>query len=164
MDNLLRVGVLHAAGHRADQLGRLRGRSRLAGEVLSEAATLDELHGEVGSAGVLADLVDLHDVGVPHPRRRFRLDAEAGPLLRAGQGSVADQLQRDQPLQTHLPGLVDDPHAAPAELTEDFVTGDGRPVRRHCLARRRPLAGRREHAHRVSSFPGRCAPHLAQPH
>jgi hypothetical protein len=154
VDDFLLVGVLDGVGQGADQLGCLRGGLRLAGEVAIQAAPLDEFHGEVGSAQVLADLVDLHDVGVLHTCRRLRLDTEAGPFLRAGQGAVADQLERDQPLQTHLLRLEDDAHAAPAQFFQDLVTGDGRPVCRHFPGGRWPVAGSQGFGHRPSSSPG----------
>ncbi len=115
MDDVLGMGVLDGEGEGADQCGGLRGGLRPAGEVLVQAATLDELHGEVGPAVVLADLVDRDDVGVAHARRRLGLDAEAGPFLRASQGTVAEQLECHQPLRIELQRPVDYAHAASAQ-------------------------------------------------
>ena len=98
MDDLSLVSVLHSEGHRANQLGGLFGRLRLPGEPPVKAAASDKFHGEVGSAGMGADLVDLHDIRMPHARRGLRLDLKAAPLLPAGQGAVPNQFQRDQPL------------------------------------------------------------------
>ncbi len=152
MDDLLRVGVVGGERQRADQPGRLGGGLRPAGKMLVEAAAVGEFHGEVGPALVLADFVDLHNIGVPHARRRLRLDAEACPFPRAGQGAVADQFERDQSIQTHLPGLVDDAHPAPAEFFQDLVTGDRQLLRRRGPRGRRPFAGGGGFAHRASSF------------
>src|SRR5438093_154882 len=82
--------------------GRVRGGLRPAAEVLAEAAALDELHGEVAAAGVFADVVDLHDIRMPHARGSLCLDAEAAALLSAGQGAVADQLECHQSRHAHL--------------------------------------------------------------
>src|SRR5207248_11578558 len=98
----------------ADQRGCLSGRLRPAVQVLLQAAVLEQFHGEIGTPQVLADLVDLHDVGVPLPRRRLGLDMEAGPFLGSGQGAVSYKLEGDQSLQTDLPCPVDDAHAASA--------------------------------------------------
>src|SRR5207237_2812824 len=106
---------------------------------------------QVRAAGVLADLVDADDVGVVEPGRRLGLDAEPGPRLRPGQGAVADQLERDRPPRSDLPGLVDDAHPAAADLLQDLVARDARPVRR--LLARRPVAGDLGLAHRASSSP-----------
>src|SRR5262249_20757757 len=48
----------------------------------------------------------------------------ADALLLAGVGPREDHLQRDGAVQPELPRLVDDAHAAPAQLVEDLVAGD----------------------------------------
>ena len=58
----------------------------------------------------------------PEPRRGGR------PGVRPGQ----DHLQGAEPVQRELAGQVDDPHAAPAQLAEDLVSG-----RPHRLTHRR---------------------------
>ena len=68
---------------------------------------------------MLADLVDLHDVGVLQPGDGLGLGAEAGQLLpspacAAGQ----DHLEGDEAVEPDLPGLVDDAHAAAAQLAQ----------------------------------------------
>ena len=78
---------------------------------------------------MLADLVDLHDVRVLQLGHRLRLGAEAGQLLRAGVVARQDHLQGDDPVQLHLPGLVDHAHAAAAQLAEDLVAGHDGPRR-----------------------------------
>jgi hypothetical protein len=72
---------------------------------------------------VLADLVNLHDAGVVQPSHRLRLDLEARQLLGAGVAAGQDHLQCDDPIQLRLPGLVDDTHAATAQLAQDLVAG-----------------------------------------
>ena len=57
-------------------------RLRRAGELLRQAAAVDELQGEEGPAVVLADLVDLHDVGVLQAGDGLGLGAEAGQFAR----------------------------------------------------------------------------------
>ena len=153
MDNFLRVRVLDGQGHRVDQLGRLGRGQRPAGEVLVQAAALDQFHREIRATLVFADFVHLDDVGVPHARRRLGLDAEAGAFLRAGQGAVANQFEGDQPLRFRLAGLVDDPHAAAAQLLQDLVAGDTRPLRRCSRGGCWPVPGGGRFGHHVCSFP-----------
>ena len=69
-----------------------------------------------GRAVVFADVVDLQDIGVAERGDRFRLDLEAGDLDFVGIGAP-DHLQGDEPVQPAVAGLVDDAHAAAAELT-----------------------------------------------
>ena len=86
-----------------------------------EIAALDELHGEVVLPFMLADFVDGHDVRMIQPRRRLRLALKAGDLLRRGELPGPDALQGDDAIEADLPGLVDDAHAAAADLLQQFV-------------------------------------------
>ena len=64
---------------------------------------------------MLADGVDLHDVGVVQPGDGFAFGAE--PL--AGQrdaGGAEDHLDGDGPVQPELAGAIHDTHAAAAQL------------------------------------------------
>ena len=71
---------------------------------------------------MLADLVDLRRCwGAasgrrPPPRVRKRASSR-GAGVAAGQ----DHLEGDEAVEADLPGLVDDAHAAAAELAEDLV-------------------------------------------
>ena len=112
-------------GQRLDQPGRRLGRPAACRRAAAaEAAARDELQREVGLAVVLADLVDLDDVR----GAASRATASASVRNRASWPSAGvragqDHLQGDQAVQAELPGLVDDAHAAPAELAEDLVAG-----------------------------------------
>ncbi len=81
---------------------------------------------EEGQAVGLADVVDLHDVGVLQPGDGLRLGQEAGGRLGRGMGTAQDHLQGAGAVQADLPGAVDDAHAAAAQLAQDLVAGDGR--------------------------------------
>ena len=62
-------------------------------EPLVQAAAVDELQREVRQAVGLADLVDLHDVGVLQAGDGLRLGQEAGGGLGVGVGAGQDHLQ-----------------------------------------------------------------------
>ena len=64
MDDVLVVGRLDGAGQRLDQFRGLPRRQRRAGQLLVEASAGAVLHREEGPAVVLADLEDLHHVGM----------------------------------------------------------------------------------------------------
>ncbi len=65
--------------------GRLpRRASGVPSSLLVQAAAVDELQREERPAVVLADLVDLHDVGVLQPGDGLGLGAEAGQVGLAG--------------------------------------------------------------------------------
>ena len=123
MDGVARVGQMHRPRQRLDQPGGLRRRQRPGLQPLRQAAALDVLQGAEGQAAGLADLVDLHDVGVRQPRRRLRLRLEASALGRAGVASVQDHLQGDGALEGEVGSPVDDAHAAATEHALDLVAG-----------------------------------------
>src|SRR5437016_2137715 len=67
MDDFLLVGMLNGVGQGADERGGSGSGLGLAGEVLLQAAALDQLHRKIGSALMLADVKDRNDMGMPHP-------------------------------------------------------------------------------------------------
>jgi hypothetical protein len=71
----------------------------------------------------LTHLVDLHDVGVLQPGNGLGLGAEACQVVRPCVAPRQDHLEGDQAVGQDLPSLVDDAHAAPAQLPQDFVAG-----------------------------------------
>ena len=118
------VGHVDGTGQRLDERGRLARRPRLAVEPVRQAAALDPLQGQERPAFVAADLVDLHDVGVLHPRRQLRLQPE--PQLLGGGRELARQhhLQGRQPVEAPVPRLVHHPHAPAPDLGQDVVVPD----------------------------------------
>ena len=108
-----------------------------------QALALDELHGVVVDAVVLADAEDRHDVGVVQPGRGPGLAAEPLQVGRPQQAVHGQHLQRDVPAQRLLHGLVDDAHAAAADLAEDAVVAQlrGHRARPGRPPRQRPVPG-----------------------
>ena len=102
-----------------------RSRSRRSSVMTSvEPLALDELHGVEADVSILAHLVDRHDVGVVQSCGGAGLAAE--PLLdHPVAGDLPRQdLERNAAAQRDLLGLVNDAHAAPADLAEDPVVAD----------------------------------------
>ena len=114
------MGRLHRQDERDHPLGRLLGWQHLPHQATDQATSFQQLECHVRGAVVLADVVDLEDIGVPQHGHGFGLDLEAGDLDFVGM-RPADHLQGDDPVQPTMAGLVDDSHSAPAELTADFV-------------------------------------------
>ena len=125
VDDAAPVGVVHGPGQRLDQLGAAS--APASGVPSSRSARLPpstNSSAKYGRPVVLADLVDLDDVGVLQAGDGLGLGPEAagglGPGVLAGQ----DHLEGDEAVEPDLPGLVDDAHAAAAQLAEDLVAGD----------------------------------------
>ena len=124
VDDAFAVRHVDGAGQGLDERGRLGRRPGLAIQSVRQTAALDPLQGQEGPAFVAADLVDLHDVGVLHPRGQLRLQPEA--QLLGGRGELARQhhLQGRQPVQAPVPRLVHHPHAPATDLGQDVVVPD----------------------------------------
>jgi len=89
-----------------------------------EGAAVDELHDEEREALVVVGVEDLDDVRVGELGGGLGLGAQAGALAGVGVVAGQDHLDRDDPARVDLAGLVDDPHAAPADLLQDVIAAD----------------------------------------
>src|SRR5579884_3703069 len=84
---------------------------------LVKPLTEDELHSIPANVLVLADLVDRYDVGMVQLGSGAGLAVEALTKSDVAEGVSRQHLQGDAPAQRHLFGLIDDAHAAAADLT-----------------------------------------------
>jgi hypothetical protein len=84
-------------------------------------------HQEVRAAGVVG-VVDADEVGVGHAGGGLGFAAEAGDGFGVHQPVLADHLDGDHAPLGEVTRLVDDPHPAAAQLLQDLVPGDARPV------------------------------------
>jgi hypothetical protein len=75
---------------------------------------------------MVAHVVDLDDVGVAQAGDRLGLALEARPLVRPGVGAGEEHLEGDGAIESQMPGLVDDTHAAPAEEGLHVIARDPR--------------------------------------
>ncbi len=139
------VRVLDGQGDRFQNRGGRDFVDRLPLQAAVQTGAVDELHGEVRSAIVLADVVDLDDVRMLQTRDRFGLGRETSPLAHAGVRAGDDRLDGDRAIQLHLSRPVDHAHAAASQLAHDFIAGQnwiaaaagnrwGRQLRRRCRA------------------------------
>ena len=133
-----------------NQPGRIRGRSRRAVQCPIETAAGEVLQLEERQATRVADVVDLHDAGVPQARDRFGLGAEPRHGRRPGMQAGQDHLERAGAVECHIACQVDDSHAAAAQLAEDLIAG--RPQR---LERGGVEISPRQSLSRAESFQGR---------
>ena len=130
---------------------------RISREPIVQAAAVEQLQRDERQAVRLADVVDLDDVRMAQPRDRLGLDPETREVVGPRLAAAANHLHGDQAVQPEVPRLVDDPHPALAQLLEDLVVRNRRPVRRRSHANGRSrLVGRdilpRPSRRRISEF------------
>ena len=96
---------------------------RLLAQQLVEGGAGHELHGDEERPEAAVEVVDVHDSRVRERRRSARLALEAPERLGGVLAGVED-LDGHRPSEALVEGLVDHPHAAPAEsLAEDVTRG-----------------------------------------
>jgi hypothetical protein len=82
--------------------------------------TLDEFHHKVLRALVLAERVNLEDVGVAHPRHGLRLGHESLSKPAIAQG-VVNELDRDAAIQRLVIREQHSPHGPATEMADDAI-------------------------------------------
>ena len=118
------VRRVHGRGERGHQLGRRAARLGRPLEAVGEAPPFEHLERDEGAAVGLADIVDLDDVGMAEPGDGLGLDQEPLAMLGAGRACRRGSSSGDDPVQLAVPGLVDDPHAAAAQLGQELELGE----------------------------------------
>ena len=116
------VSGLHGAGEDLNNPCRVMRWQRCAVGMFLEAASLQILQRHERQAVMLANGVNLHDVRVLQAGDRFGLDAEPGEIVLAGVCPGADHLDRDQTLQPHVAGFVNDAHPALPQHAKHLVS------------------------------------------
>jgi hypothetical protein len=116
------VRVMHGAGQRFDQGSGLARQQRPGGQFLGQAVALDVFQGEVRFAVLLADIVNLYDIGVPQTCRRLGFAAEAGQRFGRRLPGRANALEGDQAVESVLSGFPDHAHAAFAQHFQQLVS------------------------------------------
>ena len=95
------------------------------GEAVAQGFAFEQLHGDERLPVVLVDVVDRTDVGVLERGGGAGLALEPLEGLRIADQILGQELQRDAAAELQVLGLVDDAHAAAAELREDAVVRNG---------------------------------------
>ena len=89
-----------------------------------EAAAFGEFEREIRAVFVLADGVDGDDVRMAQPGDGVGLGPESVELIGRGVLALGDHLDRHDPAELLVAGLVDDAHTAAAQQLEDLVAVD----------------------------------------
>ena len=99
-------------------------RLRRAFQFLGKAASIDVFERQKGGSVVLVDLMNLHDIGMLQVSDGLGLGSETHRLDRPGVGAAQNHLQGDDTIELHLPGFIDDSHAASPQFLQHLVSGN----------------------------------------
>ena len=126
MDDPAVVGRLDGLSQRGEERRGRAGGEGSDRKPLGETPPFDELHREVRPALEVADVVDLHDVGVSQARGRLRLALESLAFIWSGKVAGQQHLDGDRAVEALIPRPVHNTHAAPAQLVLHFVAAEMR--------------------------------------
>jgi hypothetical protein len=126
VDDALDVGEMNGPGEDLDQAGGVARRVELAAHLCSQRVAVDPLHRQVGPAAPLSHLVDANYVGVADLSSQLGLVTEADELFCRRQFGGQHHLQSDRPIERQVLRLVDNAHAAAADLLAHVVAGHAR--------------------------------------
>ncbi len=86
---------------------------------------VQKLHGDEGTALLLANVVNGADVGVVQCGRGLGFTLKAGQRLRVAGDFIGQEFQGDKSAQPGVLGLVHHTHPTAAQLLDDAVVRDG---------------------------------------
>ena len=140
---------LHGLGDLQEQPCGFAWLQRTFGNLCRKTIAFDKPHREEMLALVLPHFKDRHDPGMIQIRRRFGFGVEPPHVFLRCQLARQNHLDRNNAVEPYLSGFVDDTHAAPSDLAEQFVIAEitndaagpcarfiisriGRPLRHQC--------------------------------
>ena len=121
MDDAVPVSRLESFGDLDSELQDLIRRERTLLQPFREALPFEQLHDEEVDAVLAADVMERADVRVGERGDRPGFPLEALAQLGIFREVTRQHLDRDGPLEPRVLGLVDLPHPARAEGSEDFI-------------------------------------------
>ena len=114
-----RIGNLHS--HIQQRIGG----HRLSADLMLQRLSFQKFHRQEGLAVRFLDVVNRADVRVVESGGGARFSLEPLQRLAVFRKFFRQKLQRDQPAEFCVLGLIDHAHAAAAEFVHDVVVGDG---------------------------------------
>lgn len=107
MDDALRVRRRERAGELSGAAHDLVFRHRAARQTVGQRLGVHELKGKSGHVPALFEAVDAGNVGMVEQREELGFAAEACETARVGGQRSRQDLERDFPLQVHIPRAID---------------------------------------------------------
>ena len=124
VDDAARVRGLERVGNLQRGIEHLIHAERTGREVVVERFALQAFHDDERLALLLIDRVNRADVRVIERGRRARFATETFERGRVERPPLGEELESDEAAEAGVLGLVDDPHAAAAELLDNAVLRD----------------------------------------
>ncbi len=148
MDDAAFVRSAERLGHLHRQLELWIDREAAAWDQFSERPAIDQLHRDHEPALDVLGLVDRYDVRVAECGDCLRFAAESLAPARVGGEIVGDDLERDEPVEARISGLVHLAHVACADQGDDLVGSHrcSRTKGHGCEYKARELTSRAVHA------------------
>ena len=125
MNDAFGVGGVECVGDLDGQRQQRFQRHRMPRNAVLQRHTVEKLHGDEGLPVLLADVMNSPDVGMIQRRRSLRFPLKAGQRMWVLCEVGRQELESDETVQADVLGLVDDTHAATAELLDDAIVRDG---------------------------------------
>ena len=89
-----------------------------------QRSAFDQFQGQEWPVVVLADLIDLDEIGVPQPGNGLGFGLKALHLSATGQLAGQNHFERHGPIQAHLARAEYHPHAAARDLPLQFIVSE----------------------------------------
>ena len=124
MNDALAVRRVQRVGHFGREVEQQLVLHRTPADAMLQRHPVEKLHHHEDAAVFFANVVNGADVGMIQRRSRARLAAESLQRSRIARHIVRQKLERDKAPQPRVLGLVDDTHAAAAELFDNAVVRD----------------------------------------
>lgn len=150
------VGRLQRLGQRRHQLGGFAKSRRFGREIIRQRRAFDVLADQKRQAVDLADFMHRHDRRVLELGKRPRFALKAIQLLAAGQIAAARRLDRHDPVQIRIAGLVDGAKGSSAEHVDNLKLADALDPLDMCLRRAARLQMKTGATRWAEHFLGRC--------
>src|SRR5262249_53075642 len=115
------MGVLNGVSQLPDEANGGRGGERTVLEQCRQCAARNVFQLEERPAPVLPYLVDLNDIWMLQAGDHLSFDQETREMRGGREFVRQDHLQGDEAIELDVPRLVDHAHAAPPQLSQDFV-------------------------------------------
>src|ERR1700737_4652697 len=135
VNNAFRVRGVECVGDLNRQTEQDIGLDRFSGDAMLQGQPVQKLHDNDRLPVLVVNFVDRADVRMVQCRSSFGFALEAAESLRVLRDIIGQELEGNKPAEFDILSLVDNTHAAAAQLLNDAVVRDGLADRYHHFIR-----------------------------